>query len=1566
TDPNGHYNVKNIKYRQSELGTNYGLSAWCAGCHTDFYGEGGSATMGGSSSGDTKASDTDTWIRHPTIGITLSEGVTNTHIDANSESGQGYWWASQVRSRPPYISPSGELGDKTSSDNEPGCGSCHKAHGSDKIYGLLFDDPNTTALEDGARMVGTCQVCHLRGGGYYETSPHGDPVNGLLRDDQWAKGECEHCHNQHVGNEYNLYTENTNNLCYASGCHDFTPSGYPAQEEDRTPSTSTYPGYFEKYTIGGIRATGLDNRFRWPGEEVFEDANTYYSGTPERFYSPHRNDPDMPRKDSDGNGLCVNCHSPHGTENPFDMLTKTYLSTKGSWENDVPVNYELCFGCHGSDGPLGMDAETKRIEDYYDKSINPNSAGHMIRKSTKSASYWPDHIEVGDRLACSNCHNPHGSRGYDNNNQRNTRLISDQRPQWNGIIDTLTSASKCRTFCFGCHIPSDDPNCSLYSDGCPEVDGIQMAPIPVRPGANSPHEGGSNTHCGNCHGREYDATSSASPAFNVHNPRAAPKGMTKLKAIDLSPPTGLIATGGKRLVELVWDNYPDENIRGYHLYRSQVPGGPYEVIASEPDNVNRYMDLDIRPEQNYYYALTVEGLEGTESPYSKEAGATPMSLTLGQLRTLEEIKGLTAKIEEDRISLAWEESLDELVAGYHVYRRIEGNDEGFELLTQERPLKWPAYEDRDVEKGLVFIYSVVAVDKMGNEARFPREVRVAYKTLYISSVSLSQGERPLRGDREMAVTLAGSSGASASFNIKRLASHIPMEEVEDTGTYTGTYIVPGDIENAIVPVTCYLRDSLGNVDYMVAPNPLRIDNLPPPPPDGLETVMDPDGIVSLQWHMEGAEDQDITTYRIYKGIGENDEKGKYELIASDIPKNTTEYKDNKILPSTRYRYFITSMDEAGNESNPSTAVDILVSEDIAAPYITDMRFLSGMGVWKPGETISILMTGESGGEARFSIGSRVKDIIMNESFEGGKYEGKYTFQEGDEGYEMLIIGRLTDPSGNTAVFEPKLKVSVVRGAGDSGPEVYEVMENSFQISGDEGLVEGDILSVSVRGTPDCYAAFHLGGLVDKDQTLSVDWSGFNESEYPDIAGYQIHKGAWPPSTLDKKTLLATLGLGERQFHLSDDVRLDPEIALYVSALDRDGHARVILTPKWDIPLKAKENEPDIYEGEYIVQPGDRMIQGYLYVVLKDQSGMSSIPYRSSKTINIDTGSRIEIQPKPQEIKADSLSKSRVTITLRDARDHGLAGRQIGLSVFTTSEYTGLVGLGRLDQIDIGHIAMPFPGIDPMIQDQEPYVFTSDGFGQTKMEYQAGFAAKTAIFRARDMITGDVGLGYCTSYIEAQAQVEQYMPRSRMKALGQKYAISLSADPDWLTADGISTSRIIASITGQEGEPVSGHQVVFTIAAGDGRLLLQEGITDERGLAEVTYVAGKRIGTVEIRAVDVSAHIEARTYIILKSDAPALISMTVEPERIPADGQSQCTLHIKVTDINGNPSRGVGLSLKVMSGGGRILEADEITDFLGRAEAIYQSGDEPGMALFNLRVTSKIPTHDELEEIKWTR
>jgi hypothetical protein len=299
-----------------------------------------------------------------------------------------------------------------------------------------------------------------------------------------------------------LFANNDNGLCFSTSgvgpCHNDQPPTYPAQESDRMPGSSLYPGYFERNTAG-TRVTGVDQRSRWPGAAVYEDP-TMIMG---RYLSPHGYDPDMPRQDVSGRGLCLNCHDPHGSDNEFDMLTATYLNSGGYGEMGPPSNFDLCLNCHGSTGPAGMNPEGKRIDDYYDASLNGDHAGHQIRMESDVAISWPSHLQQGDRLACYNCHNAHGSEGS-NGAQPNAFLLSDQRPEWYGLTNPMNNADQNRRFCLGCHIPSDG------MPGTKEVEGIVMNAIPDQNG----HASNDNASCSGCHGKDY----STSTSENVHNP----------------------------------------------------------------------------------------------------------------------------------------------------------------------------------------------------------------------------------------------------------------------------------------------------------------------------------------------------------------------------------------------------------------------------------------------------------------------------------------------------------------------------------------------------------------------------------------------------------------------------------------------------------------------------------------------------------------------------------------------------------------------------------------------------------------------------------------------------------------------------------------------------------------------------------------------------------------------------------------------------------------------------------------------------------------------------------------
>ena len=379
---------------------------------------------------------------------------------------------------------------------------------------LRARNPRGTFVTSVAALTGAAlATIALSQSGPTTYSPHLDPDHGVLRiNEPWApRGSCAHCHSMKTPDTGGppvpaaLFAENDNQLCYvaggAGGCHQMLPINYPATESSRIPAGFPDAGYFE-HNSGGSKVYGVEYRNRWPGESVYESAAV--AGMGPRYVSPHRNDPDMPRLDAQGGGSCFNCHYPHGSDNPFDMLVDNYRGIGGATESTYPSQYRLCFNCHSTFGPPGMESTGRQIADYYDTTINPDDrAGHQIRMDPDVAISWPAHIRKGDKLPCYDCHNPHGSRGY-NGAGANAFLISDERPGWANLTDTKTDPAQSRLFCLGCHIPSDG------APGSRQVEGIVMNAIPDREG----HQSTSFQGCFECHGSDYSSPNSE----NVHHP----------------------------------------------------------------------------------------------------------------------------------------------------------------------------------------------------------------------------------------------------------------------------------------------------------------------------------------------------------------------------------------------------------------------------------------------------------------------------------------------------------------------------------------------------------------------------------------------------------------------------------------------------------------------------------------------------------------------------------------------------------------------------------------------------------------------------------------------------------------------------------------------------------------------------------------------------------------------------------------------------------------------------------------------------------------------------------------
>ena len=142
------YSAGNIRYTRDDKED--GLSHWCQGCHTDIHGPLGNFNKGRPLDNYSGSSE----FYHPILGVTMSQAMMDKIINVSG-------WFNRYESRVPVISPSNQIpGTRSNSDNQVGCMTCHKAHGSNNKAGLIYDNPQTAALEDGTSLNQTCQQCH--------------------------------------------------------------------------------------------------------------------------------------------------------------------------------------------------------------------------------------------------------------------------------------------------------------------------------------------------------------------------------------------------------------------------------------------------------------------------------------------------------------------------------------------------------------------------------------------------------------------------------------------------------------------------------------------------------------------------------------------------------------------------------------------------------------------------------------------------------------------------------------------------------------------------------------------------------------------------------------------------------------------------------------------------------------------------------------------------------------------------------------------------------------------------------------------------------------------------------------------------------------------------------------------------------------------------------------------------------------------------------------------------------------------------------------------------------------
>lgn len=195
--------------------------------------------------------------------------------------------------------------------------------------------------------------------------------------------------------------------------------------------------------------------------------------------------------------------------------------------------------------------------------------------------------------------------------------------------------------------------------------------------------------------------------------------------LSLAAPTNFTAVGYDSKNLLSWDLVITKSdgsqyggFVGYNIYRG-TEKGRYEdtPLNKEPVRTNSYKDMAAMNNKTYFYMLRAVDsptLPWNESLDSAEASATPRDMT-----PPERPRGLTVVPGVGRIFLTWNENKERDLAGYRVYRSVKSG-KNYVRLT-DKLINRTTFSDVTVKPGVVYYYTVTAVDQSGNESSMSKE-----------------------------------------------------------------------------------------------------------------------------------------------------------------------------------------------------------------------------------------------------------------------------------------------------------------------------------------------------------------------------------------------------------------------------------------------------------------------------------------------------------------------------------------------------------------------------------------------------------------------------------------------------------------------------------------------------------------------------------------------------------------------------------------------------------------------------------------------------------------------------
>ncbi len=160
-----------------------------------------------------------------------------------------------------------------------------------------------------------------------------------------------------------------------------------------------------------------------------------------------------------------------------------------------------------------------------------------------------------------------------------------------------------------------------------------------------------------------------------------------------------------RMASLQWTpvRSPEDEIRGYYIYRAPSESGDFRRIAQIDDpKASSHADKDPPLQDNitYYYKIAVYNSAGAVSDLSEPVSSTTKNIPAAP-------RAVEARSEEvKQVTLSWEANPEKDIGEYQIFRRSPGERE-FEKIAS---VKVTGYIDLGLKDGSTYVYALQAVD----------------------------------------------------------------------------------------------------------------------------------------------------------------------------------------------------------------------------------------------------------------------------------------------------------------------------------------------------------------------------------------------------------------------------------------------------------------------------------------------------------------------------------------------------------------------------------------------------------------------------------------------------------------------------------------------------------------------------------------------------------------------------------------------------------------------------------------------------------------------------------------